>query len=508
MWLMSRRSGEKTNSNVLQKYLAGGLALVAMLILACGSLSLAMAGTAPTTSWATRYDGGLNGPETFDSAYSAILALMFPVVPTFKLMAVDSAGNVYVTGTTVTQAGFVDIETMKLRKGDGKVLWHMEYDLSSLSQFPAGIALDSGGNVLVAGVTITEDLKSDVVVIKYKGVSGEKIWDTVYKSESNHVAVATGMAVDSNNNVYVCGFTGYMDTSRPIPVYVYDYLTIKHSAGGAFNWATTNDGDSHLWDMATAIALDSKGKVYVTGVQSVSLSNKFDIATIKYTPAGKLVWKKKYDGPSGAADVGRAIAVDAQANVYVTGEATTGSGQAFLTMKYNNDPAQNAPVWANLYEDASNSLGRALVLDPKGNPCATGEVLPDISDDSSYDYLTIKYNKSSGDRVWAKTYTGPATDGWDSARAIAVDSVGNVYVTGSSPRVTGNSEDVDFATLKYAAKNGNKLWGVRYNNKPAKSWDGGVAVAIYGDTTVYVAGESTGITTDIDMLTIRYDQVQ
>ena len=91
--------------------------------------------------------------------------------------------------------------------------------------------------------------------------------------------------------------------------------------------------------------------------------------------------------------------------------------------------------------------------------------------------------------AWVARYDGPAS-GDDGAEAMAVDGLGNVYVT-------GYSED-DYATIKYDT-DGNELWVARYNVLPG-SWDWAKAIAVDNLGNVYVTGYSEG-----DYATIKYD---
>ena len=77
--------------------------------------------------------------------------------------------------------------------------------------------------------------------------------------------------------------------------------------------------------------------------------------------------------------------------------------------------------------------------------------------DTADDYATIKYD-ASGNELWVARYNGPG-NGYDSASAMLLDVMGNVYITGSS---MGVATSYDFGTVKYDA-NGNQLWVVRYN---------------------------------------------
>jgi len=60
--------------------------------------------------------------------------------------------------------------------------------------------------------------------------------------------------------------------------------------------------------------------------------------------------------------------------------------------------------------------------------------------------------------AWVARYNGPASTP-DAAHALALDTSGNVYVTGES---TGLGTGLDFATLKYDS-GGNPLWVARYD---------------------------------------------
>src|SRR5436190_2192575 len=102
--------------------------------------------------------------------------------------------------------------------------------------------------------------------------------------------------------------------------------------------------------------------------------------------------------------------------------------------------AQWQRQWAARYNGLGNrdDYGLAVAVDNSGNAYVTGTSFGSGSD---YDYATIKYN-SAGQEQWVARYDGPGGSS-DYARAIAVDSSGNVYVTGES-----SDTGFDYATVK------------------------------------------------------------
>ena len=138
--------------------------------------------------------------------------------------------------------------------------------------------------------------------------------------------------------------------------------------------------------------MDAAGNVYVTGSSSfrsgIGLGNSpSDYVTVKYDTNGKGLWVARYNGPGNGDDNPSALAVDAAGNVYVTG-SSQGSG-------------------------------------------------------TGYDYATVKYD-AGGNELYVHRYNGPG-NGDDLAVALALDTVGNIYVTGSS---VGSDTSRDYATVK------------------------------------------------------------
>ncbi len=305
---------------------------------------------------------------------------------------------------------------------------------------------------------------------------------------------AQAVAVDGSGNVVVGGSWGG------------DYYTAKYAAAdGALVWQKRSTGLSGSNDTVRALAVDRSGNVIVTG-SSLGAASQTDYYTIKYAAAdGSLLWEKRYNGPANGNDDAAAAALDSSGNVVVTGSSNNGTassgtdpnGNDYYTAKYA--AGNGALLWEQRYNAPANRAdsATAVALDSNGNVVVTGASRSDSNGDGLYDndYYTGKYAAADGAVIWEKRYNGLLAFG-DIASAIAVDPAGNVVVTGSSG---------GYYTVKYAAADGALLWSKRYTG-PGVGGDSASAVAVDGSGNVVVTGSSVSgaPAQDFDYYTAKY----
>ncbi|MCC6498432.1 MAG: SBBP repeat-containing protein, partial [Propionibacteriaceae bacterium] len=423
--------------------------------------------SAGTQQWAALHHGGFG----YDYAYAIEL---------------DGAGNAYVTGTSPQGASGQDFRTVKYSP-TGAQLWAVSYGVAPNRVDSAyAIARDGAGNLLVAGESreTSNNESYQYRVVKYDG-GGTQQWAATNPAvviDPDDRPLERGMAVDGAGNTYVLG--------RSYNGKDWDYKTVKHDPTGAVAWARTYSGPGG-YDEPRALALDASGNVYVTGTSSTSSSGgAYRYLTIKYDPAGVQQWAVA-DAPEGYA---WALAVDGAGNVYVTGESPSGgpTGWDYRTVKYNS---AGVPQWAAAAGGLSSDRPQAIALDATGNVHVTGWTVSA----SQLDYRTVKHAAANGAPLWNVTYNGSG-NGNDEPEAIAVDALGNVYVTGTS---TGSGSTGDFLTIKYDA-GGVQQWAVPYSGS-GNYWDFVSDLAVDGSGNVYVTGASIQPATGSDFATIKYD---
>jgi len=282
--------------------------------------------------WVARY----NGPANSGDGATAL--------------ALDDAGNIYVTGSSSGLGTGQDYATIKYDGQSGQPIWVARHSSSGVTDdTPWGITIDSTGNVYVTGTTAT---------IKYDGQTGRQIW-------INTSIVGRAVALNHQGALFVIGGSDY-------------YRTYKiNSANGTLHWAaaTAENGGGAL-----AIAVSSTGDVCVTGGRSAydahALVVKYDGRT------GQVIWSQSLRGWC------ESLAVDQDDNVYVAGSsfsyfpAPIGD---FRTVKFDGQTGRL--VWQSSYP---NAQPHALVVDSIGNVYVTGHEGPDTQER----YLTIKYEQS------------------------------------------------------------------------------------------------------------------
>jgi len=303
-------------------------------------------------------------------------------------IAVDSHGNVYVTGSSASPLGGYYSLTIKYNS-QGDTIWQKIYESGGGADRTGSIAVDSQDNVYVCGYC-DNGITIDGLIIKYNS-DATIVWLKRYYSTGEF----TDIVVDSGGNVYVTG----------------EYFTIKHNPQGDIVWQKT-----HGYCYPRGIAVDSYGNVYVAGHSFLT----------KYTSNGEIVWEKE-SIPRG--DI-KDIAIDAYDNIYITGV----SNDNYFTIKLNSN---GDVMWQKEYDSGMYDHAEDIAIDSYGNIYITGEF--------AGDYLTIKYN-SEGEIMWLKRHDVGVRE---IAMGIAVDLFQNVYVTGYT---RGEPYDWDWLTIKYLGK--------------------------------------------------------
>ena len=399
-------------------------------------------------------------------------------------LAIDAGGNAYVVGATQsanfpttagalqrTYKGFASSDDNGFyNPGDGFVaklnptgsaLLYSTYLGGALNDLPLGVATDSNGNAIIVGATNSSDFPTtaNALAKTYRGAAnvGSSVGGDAFVSILNAAGtaltystflggrghdMAKGVAVDGQNNIYVCGMTssgdfpvtpGALQTTYLGNENVADFnhpvghgFVVKIGAQGTLLYGTLLGGS--LRDAAAGIAVDSTGAVYVAGSTASS-----DFPTTANAP------QKAYKGQGAVGTLG-----------------DLNYGDAFVS-KLN--PAGSGLVYSTYLGGAADEAATDLVIDSVGNAYITGFTLsndfPVTSDalqaanagfggqglapNASQGFNTERV-RNSGDAFLVKlsaagaltyaSFFGGKND--DAGLAIAVDAAGNAYIGGNT----------------------------------------------------------------------------
>jgi hypothetical protein len=243
---------------------------------------------------------------------------------------------------------------------------------------------------------------------------------------------ASAVATDSAGNVYVTGCTmGVVDGSN---AGAQDFFVAKYDAAGARQWVRQLGGTGD--DCAAGIAVDVAGNAYVTGVTSGNLdgnvsAGSYDIFLTKYDTNGAKQWTRQFGGTGG--DVPTGIAYDGVDSLYVVGSTSgdldgivdAGNGDAFV-IKYTTDGGK---VWTRLLGTAAGDGASGVALDSAGNVYVSGGTSGAIDGsvaDPHHDIFVASLDASGGTR-WIRQF---GTTSGDEASAIATSPSGDVFLFG------------------------------------------------------------------------------
>ncbi|MDJ0619248.1 MAG: SBBP repeat-containing protein [Calothrix sp. MO_192.B10] len=238
-------------------------------------------------------------------------------------VAVDGQGYVYIAGYTLGQliknkqktaqssAWFAKLDPQ------GQTLWIQELGVWGWTG-ASDIALGSDGSIHITGSTNSNLLvQSDAWIAKYDA-DGNQTWLKHLCKEGE--SASNAVAVDSQDNIYV---TGYLKANSGELISGWaDVWVAKYDPNGNQQWFKSFGGVSEVDDAAHGIALDSQDNIYVTGHTESNLgSTNFggnDAWVAKLNQNGDLLWTKQIGTP--ANDYAFAIAVSDEQDIYITGK--------------------------------------------------------------------------------------------------------------------------------------------------------------------------------------------
>lgn len=353
------------------------------------------------------------------------------------------------------------------------------------------IARSTDGSIYASGYTINPDVSKDILLVKFNA-SGDTVWTRQFAGAGEGPDEALDMALDASGNIILTGYQKGSGTG-------FDFITLKYAPNGNLLWTAIYNYSTNETDQSNVVTIDAAGNIYIAGQSDKDNSpvNDDDIVVIKYNSAGTQQWVKRTDGVANSTDRPAAIAIGNDGHVIITGRSGNGSDDDYITVKYNSTTGNE--MWRKTFDRTHHDRSTGIAVAPgSGNILITGR----SNNGNDYDFVTISYN-ADGVEQWQQVY-----DFVDDDRAthIATDNAGNVYVAGQSDVSASAIVNYNITVVKYNAS-GMQQYAQSYEG-PGANDDiptdlicdnaGNVTVAGYADT-------DAGVEVVNDMVAIRYN---
>ena len=267
--------------------------------------------------WVRYYDGPIH---SYDQA---------------QKIAVDNAGNVYVSGFITINGYDARIFLIIKYTKDGDTVWTRTYGEGDISTNVNDIKFDENNNVYIAG-----GCDAKAVTIKYDS-SGNQKWVNSFSNGGDH-SLATALVLDENNYVIITFYTEFSLNRR-------SYFTIKYSSLGIQQWSKAIEPgtERNSWFQSNSVVIDKTNNIYISGFFQPSDTSRGRMFVKKYTPDGDSVWNKadEYDTISPQFTY---MDIDKNNNIYVTGKLYTQQLYQIRLTKYDSSGALKWKISTNL----------------------------------------------------------------------------------------------------------------------------------------------------------------
>lgn len=314
-------------------------------------------------------------------------------------------------------------------------VWRQPWSTSEFGN-PYDISVDSSGNLRLTSYTNfpTRPYNLEAVyVTKYDSQTGTRLGSTRLAPSSGTLS---GVAFDNASNLYLSGGNFLFLPGTPIVSVVSKY----DSSSGTLQWMQELGGSLSNANRSSDIAVSNAYNiVYVTGDTDGNLGGTNaggkDVWVARYRNTGQQLWLQQLG--TSKDDFSNDIAVDIYGNAYITGSTAgdlggtnAGSQDAWVAM-YDANNFTDTPLWLRQLGTSEEDVATHVAAEDPLTLYVTGYTKGSLGGPNAggEDIWVAKYDSLSGTLQWVRQL---GTSASDRPTDIAVDSSGNVYISGYS----------------------------------------------------------------------------
>jgi hypothetical protein len=283
------------------------------------------------------------------------------------------------------------------------------------------------------------------------------VWGTprLYRGPGNGYDNGYAITVDPlTKNVFVTG----LSQPVPEPPIRRDMITIMYDSAGTERWVQKYSGPINGLNRGTSLALDGRSNVYVTG-WSEGTSGNLDFATVKYDVGGNEIWVARYDGPAGSNDQPAPPA--GGSHLSAVGQQIQ-TNQGIIVTTEVLDPAPELEYLAGKVSGLGVNRGIKNSLLAKLDNCSESLLASNADVRQNAAQVLGAFNNelrslATENLIASETASELISVANQVIKGILGIETTVVYVAGQS---TGVDTNVDFALIKYNGEDGRPMWNL------------------------------------------------
>lgn len=334
--------------------------------------------------------------------------------------------------------------------GDGRVTTA----ITNIALFVSAVAIQADGKIVVSGIGL--GFQSTLFVFRYNtDGSPDLTFDFDGFAQTPEVSASgtnrkTGLVIQNDGKIVVAG-NGFFSGSG------YDFCVARFNPNGSLDTTFDTDGIVNTsttpnWDYGSAVAIQTDGKIIVTGQSRNDADGWDQITVVRYNSDGSL--DNSFDGDGKLTvtvgnrfgdDGGQSVAIQNDNKIVIAGFATTSTSRDFALLRLNSNGSldttfdSDGKLTTN-FSGTSIDFAESVAIQPDGKIIAAGRSIISTNDDFAF----VRYNADGTlDSSFADTLAPNAfgnggkvtvdfANGQDKAFGVKLDSSGKIVASGES----------------------------------------------------------------------------
>ncbi len=304
-------------------------------------------------------------------------------------IAIDSHNNIYVAGTYRNGSGVQNAFLIKF-DNSGNFVGNISWGGNS-SDSSSSISIDSEDNIYILGSTTSFAINgnNDIFVAKYNRTLN-LIWSKVIPGgRAGSSDNGRDLVLDDFNNVYLTGYNMLIQIVNSSLEISFEVFLAKYNSTGMHvwnrTWVTTDD------ELAFGIALDSQNNIYITGANGrPGIEYDTNVSLVKFDNLGNEIWNTTWDRDfSNSSDIGYRISIDSKDYIYIIGFTKSATSESNSTLfKYNSS---GNLIWMEEWGGGNTESGHDIYIDDTTDDIYLTGSTRSFSNGGDDDIFLLKY---------------------------------------------------------------------------------------------------------------------